>query len=150
MAIAWGIGSGFAAGNGGAAFGLGAALALGALTVCLARAIARRGLFGGDPAVATIVVVIAALLLLFIFFPVGKSLLAAVLDAKGNFAPALAAERLLTADIWSPRLPARRHPLRRRGQLGACWRRSSACCRRSSAWCWRWSCSAAGSATPAC
>ena len=101
VAIAWGIGSGFAAGDSGTAFGIGAALALGALTVCLARAIARRGVFAGDPAVATIVVVIAALLLLFIFFPVGKSLLSAVLDAKGNFAPALAAERLLTADIWS-------------------------------------------------
>ncbi len=101
LALAWGFGSGFAAGNGGAAFGIGAALAFGALTVCLARAVARRGLFGGDPTVATIVVVIAALLLLFIFFPVGKSLLSAVLDAQGRFAPALAAERLLTADIWS-------------------------------------------------
>jgi iron(III) transport system permease protein len=101
FAVAWGIGSGFAAGNAGAAFGIGAALALGALTVCLARAIARRGLFGGDPAVATIVVVIASLLLLFIFFPVGKSLLSAVLDTKGNFVPALAAERLFVADIWS-------------------------------------------------
>lgn len=101
LALAWGIGSGFAAGNGGAAFGIGAALALGALTICLARAVARRGLFGGDATVATIVVVIAALLLLFIFYPVGKSLLAAVLDSTGRFAPALAAERLLTADIWS-------------------------------------------------
>jgi len=45
--------------------------------------------------------VIAALLLLFIFYPVGKSLLSAVLDTKGNFSPGLAAERLLTADIWS-------------------------------------------------
>ncbi|MBK9606391.1 MAG: iron ABC transporter permease [Betaproteobacteria bacterium] len=80
---------------------MGAAVALGALTVCLARAIARRGLFNGDAAVATIVVVIAALLLLFIFYPVGKSLLSAVLDPAGRFAPALAAERLLTADIWS-------------------------------------------------
>jgi len=101
FAVAWGLGSGFAAGTTGAAFGVGAALALGALTVCFARAIARRGVFGGDPTVATIVVVIAALLLLFIFYPVGKSLLSAVLDTKGNFSPGLAAERLLTADIWS-------------------------------------------------
>jgi iron(III) transport system permease protein len=101
LALAWGFGSGFAAGHGGAAFGVGAALALGALTVCLARAVARRGLFGGDSTVATIVVVIAALLLLFIFFPVGMSLLSAVLDANGRFAPGLAAERLLTTDIWS-------------------------------------------------
>ena len=101
LAVAWGIGSGFAGGSGSPAFGIGAAVALGALTVCLARAIARRGLFNGDTAVATIVVVIAALLLLFIFYPVGKSLLSAVLDPAGRFAPALAAERLLTADIWS-------------------------------------------------
>ncbi|MBK7471812.1 MAG: iron ABC transporter permease [Betaproteobacteria bacterium] len=101
LAVAWGIGSGFAGGNSGPAFGIGAAVALGALTVCLARAIARRGLFNGDAAVATIVVVIAALLLLFIFYPVGKSLLSAVLDPSGRFAPAMAAERLLTADIWS-------------------------------------------------
>jgi iron(III) transport system permease protein len=100
FALAWGIGSGFAAGNGGAAFGIGAALALTALTVCFARALARRGLFGGDATIATIVVVVAALLLLFIFFPVGRSLLSAVLDAQGRFAPALAAERLFTADIW--------------------------------------------------
>jgi len=101
FAVAWGLGSGFEAGTTGAAFGVGAALALGALTVCFARSIARRGVFGGDPTVATIVVVIAALLLLFIFYPVGKSLLSAVLDTKGNFSPGLAAERLLTADIWS-------------------------------------------------
>ena len=40
-------------------------------------------------------------LLLFIFYPVGKSLLSAVLDSKGNFAPGLVAERLFTPDIWS-------------------------------------------------
>ncbi len=80
---------------------IGAALALTALTVCFARAIARRGLFGGDATVATIVVVIAALLLLFIFYPVSRSLASAVLDTQGNFAPALAADRLFTADIWS-------------------------------------------------
>ena len=101
LAVAWGIGSGFAAGTAGASFGLGAALALGALTICFARALARRGVFGGDPTVATIVVVIAALLLLFIFYPVGTSLFSAVLDTKGNFSPGLAADRLLTADIWS-------------------------------------------------
>jgi iron(III) transport system permease protein len=101
IAVAWGFGSGFAAGTSGVAFGVGAALALFALTAAFARAIARRGAFNGDPTVAAIVVVIAALLLLFIFYPVGKSLLAAVLDARGNFAPGVAVERLFTADIWS-------------------------------------------------
>ena len=48
----------------------------------------------------TIVVVIAGLLMLFVFFPVGKVLIAALFDAKGTFAPALAAQRLFTADIW--------------------------------------------------
>jgi len=100
FAVLWAFGAGFAAGADGPAFGIGAALALIALTVCLARALARRGLFGGDTTVATLVVVIAALLAIFIFFPVGKSLLAAIEDSQGRFAPALAAERLFTADIW--------------------------------------------------
>ncbi len=97
----WTFGVGFAAGAGGTAFGIGAALALIALTACFARAIARRGLFGGDPVIATIVVIVAALLAIFIFFPVGKALFAAVQDPQGRFVPALVFERLFTADIWS-------------------------------------------------
>src|SRR5512141_1853279 len=100
FAVLWSLAAGFAAGPAGPAFGPGAALALIALTACFARAIARRGLFGGDPVIATVVIVIAALLGIFIFYPVGKALFAAVLDAQGRFAPALAAGRLFTADIW--------------------------------------------------
>jgi iron(III) transport system permease protein len=100
LALACGFGAGFAGADGGAGFGAGAALALTALTVCLARALARQGLFRGDATVATIVVVIAALLALFIFFPVGKSLLSAVEDSTGRLAPKMAASRLLTADVW--------------------------------------------------
>jgi iron(III) transport system permease protein len=100
-AVLWTFAAAFAAGPGGASFGIGAAAALTALTVAFARALARSGRFAGDPTVATIVVVIAALLVLFIFFPVAKSLLAALFDARGRFAPQLAVERLFTADIWS-------------------------------------------------
>ena len=100
IAVAWSFVAGFAAGPAGASFGVGAAVALTALTVCFARAIARRGIFGGDPTVAVIVVVIAMLLALFIFFPVGKALIAAAFDSEGRFAPSLAAQRLFTADIW--------------------------------------------------
>jgi iron(III) transport system permease protein len=99
-AFVWAFVDSIAAGANAPAFGIGAAIALSALTVCLARALARRGVFGGDTAVATIVVVIGVLLLIFIFYPVGRSLAAAVLDAQGRFAPALAASRLLTPDIW--------------------------------------------------
>src|SRR5256886_452759 len=67
LGLAWAFGAGFAAGAGGPAFGIGAALALGAPTVCLARALARLGMFRGDAAVATIVVVIGALLVVFVF-----------------------------------------------------------------------------------
>ena len=100
LGFAWAFAAGFAAGPAGASFGWGAAVALGALAVVVARALARRGLFGGDATVATIVVAIAVLLALFVFFPVGKSLLAALFDSKGAFAPALAVQRLLTEDIW--------------------------------------------------
>ena len=98
--ITWAFAAGFAAGAGGLPFGIGAALALAAFTVALARALARRGLFAGDVAVASIVVVSAALLVIFIFYPVGRSLVAALQDERGVFAPSLAAQRLFSADIW--------------------------------------------------
>jgi iron(III) transport system permease protein len=100
FAVAWTFAVAFAAGTSGPAWEWGAALALPLLTIAFARAFARLGAFRGDPVIATIVIVIALLLVVFIFFPVGKSLLASVLDARGNFAPALVAERLLTQDIW--------------------------------------------------
>ncbi|HEX6944959.1 MAG TPA: iron ABC transporter permease [Casimicrobiaceae bacterium] len=99
-AVAWGFAVAFLAGKGGPSFGVGAALALGAFTVAFARAVARRGAFHGDATVATIVVAIAALLLLFIFYPVGRALVAAVFDAQGRFAPGVAVERLFAADVW--------------------------------------------------
>ena len=98
--LAWGFAQGFVAAGNGPAFGVGAALALAAFTVCFARALARLGWFSANVTIATIVVVIAALLIVFIFYPVGSALIAAVLDARGKFAPGLVGERLLTADIW--------------------------------------------------
>jgi iron(III) transport system permease protein len=100
LALLWLLGSGFAAGAAGSAFAVWHYGALLLLTALFARSIARCGAFIGDTTVATIVVVIAALLGLFIFFPVGKSLLAAVLDNQGRFAPGVAVERLLASDIW--------------------------------------------------
>ena len=98
--LTWGLGAGFAAGAAGASFGLGALLVLAAFTLLFARAVARCGRFGGDTTVATIVVVIAGLLLLFIFYPVGRSLVAALQDSQGAFAPGLGFERLTAPDIW--------------------------------------------------
>ena len=100
LALLWLLGSGFAAGASGTAFGVWHYGALLLLTALFARSIARCGAFIGDTTVATIVIVIAALLGLFIFFPVGKSLLAAVLDNQGRFAPGVAVARLLASDIW--------------------------------------------------
>jgi iron(III) transport system permease protein len=94
------LGHGFWAGAGGSAFVAWHYIALLGLTVLFARALARCGAFVGDATVATIVVTIAGMLGLFIFFPVGKSLLAALLDDQGDFAPGMAIERLLSVDIW--------------------------------------------------
>ena len=94
------LGQGFAQGVSGTAFGALHYAALLALVFVFARSLARSGFFVGDITVAMIVVVIAALLGLFIFFPVGKSLLAALLDNHGQFAPVLAIERLFAPDIW--------------------------------------------------
>ena len=100
FALAWAFAQGFVAGANGPAFGIGAVFALTAFTLCLARALARLGLFTGNTTIATIVVTIAALLIVFIFYPVASALVASVLDARGRFAPGLVGERLLTADIW--------------------------------------------------
>ena len=100
LGVAWALASAFWQGQQGPSFGLGAWLGLCALTVVFARALARRGLFHGDATVSTIVVLIAVQLGLFVFFPVGKSLVAAFYDQQGHFAPALAASRLLADDIW--------------------------------------------------
>lgn len=98
--VAWAFAQGFAVGVNGPPFGIGAAFALTALTLCLARALGRLGLFGGNATIATIVIIIGALLALFIFYPVGSALVAAVQDSGGHFAPHLVGARLLTEDIW--------------------------------------------------
>jgi iron(III) transport system permease protein len=100
LALAWLLGGGFAAGAAGSAFTVWHYAALLALTLLFARSLARCGAFIGDSTVASIVITIAALLLLFIFYPVGKSLVAALLDKEGRVSLGLAAERLLAAEIW--------------------------------------------------
>jgi len=100
LMLAWVFGYGFALGVHGPTFGWGAGVWIVATTVVLAYACARAGGFGGSTPIATMVVPIALLLAVFIFYPVVRSLVAAVLDASGHFAPSLAADRLLTADIW--------------------------------------------------
>jgi iron(III) transport system permease protein len=95
------LGQGLWLGMAGAAFGVWQYAALFGLTLVFARAIARCGAFVGDVTVSSIVVSVAAMLLLFIFYPVGKSLVAALLDKSGQLALGLAAERLLAPDIWS-------------------------------------------------
>jgi iron(III) transport system permease protein len=98
--LGWAFAQGFVAAGNGPAFGAGAALVIAAFTLGFARALARLGLFAANVTISTIVVTIATLLLVFIFYPVGSALVAAVLDARGRFAPGLVSERLLTADIW--------------------------------------------------
>jgi len=100
LALAWILGSGFAAGPTGVPFGWAAGIALAAFTLLFARAAARAGRFGGDTTVASIVIVIAALLLLFIFYPVGRSLVAALQDSHGALALGMALARLTAPDIW--------------------------------------------------
>ena len=111
-----------------------------------ACAIARRGVFKGDPTVATIVVVIAALLAdLHLLSGRASRCSLRVLDAQGRFAPQLAVQRLLhrrTSGASAASAAARDAASR---STRCCSRRSSACCRRCSGSCSRWSCSAAAS-----
>jgi len=100
FALVWAFATALAASIAGPAWSFGAAIALSLLGVCFSRALARAGAFRNDPTIATIVVVSVGLLLIFVFYPVGKTLVAAVQDSQGRFAPWLAAERLFTEDIW--------------------------------------------------
>jgi iron(III) transport system permease protein len=99
-ALAWVFGAALIAGTSGPPWSWGPCVSLPLITLVLARALARLGAFRRDPTVASIVVLSAALLIVFVFYPVGKSLISAVQDPHGQFVPALAAERLFTADIW--------------------------------------------------
>jgi iron(III) transport system permease protein len=99
-ALAGMLAMGFAAGVAAPPFGIATYALLLVLLLVLARALARAGWFVGDPTVSTIVVVLAALLGLFVFFPVGRALVAALQDAQGGFAPGLALQRLFARDIW--------------------------------------------------
>ena len=99
-ALVWVFATALAAGTSGPSWGWGPCIALPLLSLCLARGAARLGAFRSDPTIASIVILSAGLLLIFVFYPVGRSLVAAVMDGQGHFAPGLAAARLFTADIW--------------------------------------------------
>jgi len=87
-------------GGGQPGIGLGGALTLLALLMLLAAGIARLGFFRGDFFVAAAVVGCSALLLLFVALPVGKSLVGALFDDAGAFAPGAIAERLGHERVW--------------------------------------------------
>jgi iron(III) transport system permease protein len=100
FALAWAFGTALATSTAGPAWSFGPVVAMPLLGVCFARALARDGAFRSDPTIATIVVVSVGLLLIFVFYPLGKALIAAVQDSQGHFAPGLAAARLFTENIW--------------------------------------------------
>jgi len=80
--------------------GWGGFVVLLSLLMLLGAGLARLGCFRGDVFVAAAVTGCAALLLLFVALPVGKTLVAAVLDEDGRFSLQAAWERVGTARIW--------------------------------------------------
>lgn len=61
---------------------------------------ARAGAFKSDTTIAGIVCVLAMLLLVFVVYPIGRMLLAAVVDDKGNWIAVASMARFFSADIW--------------------------------------------------
>jgi iron(III) transport system permease protein len=61
---------------------------------------ARKGAFKGDATIAGIVCVLSLLLLVFVAYPVGRMLLASVLDEHGQWVVRSAMDRFFSADIW--------------------------------------------------
>jgi len=76
---------------------IGAACIAAALVAVVA---ARRGAFKGDATIAGIVCVMSLLLLVFVAYPIGRMLLAAVVDEQGNWVGQVAFDRFFSADIW--------------------------------------------------
>ena len=70
------------------------------LAALLALFAARRGAFKGDATIAGIVCVLSLLLLVFVAYPIGRMLLASVLDEKGQWVVRSAMDRFFSADIW--------------------------------------------------
>ncbi|MFN5177754.1 ABC transporter permease [Limnohabitans sp.] len=80
--------------------GWGGAVVLLSLAVLLGAGLARLGWFRSDVFVSASVVVCVAVLLLFVAYPVMRSMVSAVQDDLGAYAPALLLERLGTQRIW--------------------------------------------------
>ncbi len=83
--------------------GAGGAVVLIALLCLLSIGLALRGAFGGDAFVAGAVTAVAASILLFTAWPILRILVQAFHNGDGAFEPALIAERLAVAKIWSLR-----------------------------------------------
>jgi iron(III) transport system permease protein len=70
------------------------------LAALLAMLAARKGAFKGDATIAGIVCVLSLLLLVFVAYPIGRMLLASVLDEHGQWVVRSAMDRFFSADIW--------------------------------------------------
>jgi iron(III) transport system permease protein len=80
--------------------GWGGFVAVLCLIVLLGAGIARLGYFKGDVFVAGAVVVCVSLLLLFVVYPVLRSMINALYDEMGVWAPMSLVQRLATERIW--------------------------------------------------
>lgn len=61
---------------------------------------ARAGAFKGDSTIAGTVCVLSLLLLVFVAYPIGRMLLAAFVDEKGQWVFSNAFDRFFSADVW--------------------------------------------------
>ena len=80
--------------------GWGGAVVLLSLVVLLGAGVARMGYFRSDVFVSSAVMVCVALLALFVVYPVARSMVSALYDDMGLFAPGSLVDRLATERIW--------------------------------------------------
>jgi len=80
--------------------GWGGAVVLLSLVVLLGAGVARLGYFRSDVFVSSAVMVCVALLALFVVYPVARSMVSALYDDMGLFAPGSLVDRLSTERIW--------------------------------------------------
>ncbi|TPL17459.1 iron ABC transporter permease [Mesorhizobium sp. B2-4-10] len=83
--------------------GWGAVLYAVAMLMFIAEALAARGWCKGDRFVVGSLLIVIASLILFVAYPLLSILASAIEDNDGNIVPALFAEKLFSANIWSLR-----------------------------------------------
>src|SRR5207244_5322612 len=106
--MTWVALQGFAVG-GQPGIGIGGLVVVAALLMIFCGGMAAKGAFNGDRFVSGGIGAVVALVVVFVFYPVSRVLVGAVLDNSGAFAPPVSWAKLSGRTVWGPDCLASSH-----------------------------------------